>query len=240
MIRCPACFSANFDTVSPGQFRCRGQVLRDVVPPGYGGNAGAAGIPLYGECGQLFNEVAGLQAGVKAAQAEAAVERDRQAAAKAAAAQAAEQKDLERRKIAVLTALKAAGNPGLKQRQVPGRYYLSFFARLFGQVGQDMPVDVEPAWPTGSFTWVLSGAHGVDDFEELETGFTPSERFVPMGYGTDGDDVEILYRRRRMWSTGNVGYRGRKPSLSDIVPALERCLDASAVKLRQPNPRDRM
>lgn len=228
MIRCPACFSANFETISPGHFRCRGQVLRDVVPPGYGGNAGAAGIPLYGECGHLFDEDAGLKAAAKAAQAEAAVERDRRAAAEAAAARAAEQKDLERRKVAVLADLQAAGNPGLKRRQVPGRYYLSFFARLFGQVGQDMPVDVEPAWPIGRFTWVSSGAHGVDNFEELETGYTPSERIVPMDYGTEGDDVEILYRRRRLWSTGNVAYFGRRPSLKDIVTALERCVGMSS------------
>jgi hypothetical protein len=221
-VRCPVCLDANFETISPGRFRCTSNVVLDAVPPGMGGNVGVTPIPLSGSCETLFDTQAGVAAAARHAQARAAAERDRKEKAEDAARRAAEQEDLQERKASALARLKAAGNPGLVQRRVPGRYHLSFSARIFGKVGEDRPVDVEPAWPVGSCTWVRSGSHGVDNFEELETGFTPTGRIVPMEYKTQGDEVEILYRKRRL---GSSGIENSGPSLQDIVTALERCLN---------------
>jgi len=226
LIRCPICLSSTVQVVSPGQFLCAGKVLRDEVPPGQGGNIGTAPIPLYGWCGHVFDEEAGRIAAVKAAEREEAARREQQAKNEAHALRVAEQKELEHRKVVLLAALKTAGNPGLEPRRVPGHYHLSLSARVLGKVGVVRPVDVEPAWPIdGRFTWRHSGSHGMDIFEALKTGYTPTGRFVPMEHGTEGDkNVEILYMRRRMWRSVDVGYHGRTPSVADVVHALERCL----------------
>jgi hypothetical protein len=151
---------------------------------------------------------------------------DRRRAAETAPtrARAAHAEDLEDRRVAALAALKELGNPGLRPRRVPGRYHLSLVARVLGRVGEDRPVDVEPAWPIGRLTWKRPWQHGQEDVQTLDSGYTPSERIVPMEHATEGDRVERLYSR---W-TLDIGraYRSdaRVIELTAIVTALEAAL----------------
>jgi hypothetical protein len=92
------------------------------------------------------------------------------------------------------------------RRSVPGRYHLSASAKLFGRVGEDQNVEVEPAWPVGACTWSQPGMRGSDRYETLPTGLTPSRRVVPMTRATEGDAVESAYTRsKRGTEPGSFG-----------------------------------
>ena len=57
---------------------------------------------------------------------------------------------------------------------------------------------VEPAWPIGIFGWMRPAMLGTKAREELQTGYTPSGRVVPMDHVTCSDGVTDrhgLYRR---------------------------------------------
>jgi hypothetical protein len=111
----------------------------------------------------------------------------------------------------------------VQRRFVPGRYYLSLGARVFGRIGKNLLVEVEPAWPIGDFTWVSTQAHGTEHFETIPTGYTPTERFVPMFYATAGDVVELLYRRRDLCRPALYRDASRRsPQPSDVVIAPQR------------------
>lgn len=138
--------------------------------------------------------------------------------AAAAALQVAEKEHEEQRRVETLASLKAAGNPRLQARSVPGRYNLSIFARIFGRVGKAVLVDVEPAWPIGVCRWMHWGRGEQQNFEDLESGYTPSQRIVPMHFATKGDDVEILYAKRNL----HVPFAHSYPTM--VVTALERAI----------------
>lgn len=197
-VRCPACYGQQFKVLSPGRLQCTTELIIDAVPPGIGANRGYVPIPIYGPCNGIYDERTG-------AAAEAEYDQNRQAAkqredqARAEREKNAEiQTDLERRKDAALLALRKAGNPGTQPRRIAGWFGYTLLERLLGKPGHDVYVDAEPAWPIGTLTWVHDGSHGVEHVEQLETGYTPSRRYVPMQYGTEGDDVHILNRRRRI------------------------------------------
>lgn len=59
---CPRCRGTTFHDLGGGQYSCAGQILVDAVPPGMGGNAGPAPIPLYGPCGHTFTRSEGERA----------------------------------------------------------------------------------------------------------------------------------------------------------------------------------
>ena len=223
MLRCPSCLGDVFETLGPGQYRCTNRVVIDAVPPGMGGNLGFAAIPIYGNCGRGFDEQTGQHAAARMAETQAANERERQAVLAAAKYRAAEQENLDRRKIAALAALRAAENPGLRQRHVPNYRRLSFADRFFRLLREDAPADVEPAWLIGVYTWVRPGQRGSDTFEQLDTGYTPSGRYVPMNHGTAGDDVHVLCRCHKLWSYQDFRHhRGKSPTDAETVAILER------------------
>lgn len=51
---CPACGGTIRVDLGGGRFHCRSQVVKNAVPPGQGGNAGPAAIPIYGDCGHTY------------------------------------------------------------------------------------------------------------------------------------------------------------------------------------------
>lgn len=53
-MKCPRCSGADYRNIAAGLRECTSRVLADVVPPGMGGNATAAGIPLYRTCGYRY------------------------------------------------------------------------------------------------------------------------------------------------------------------------------------------
>src|SRR5579863_5920909 len=131
-IRCPSCGGSQFEVVSPGRLRCTSKTIIDAVPPGQGGNIGTAPIPLYGRCGTVFTQQDVERAAARAAQLLAEQQRQRDEEVR----RAAEKKELQVRKTAALAKLAALGNPGLVERSVPGRYYLSVSRRLLGKLGE--------------------------------------------------------------------------------------------------------
>jgi hypothetical protein len=215
-MRCPVCKGLEYEVVSPGMLRCVTERVVSAVPPGQGGNVGLSPIPLLGPCLAVSSEdewrAAELDWQQKMAQ-RAAAEANYRAYQEA-------QRRLERRRVELLAELKRLGNPGLQRRNVPGRYHLSLTRKLLGQVGEHKLVEVEPAWPIGTFTWVWTGAYGVRNCEDLPTGYTPTERFVPMQYATKGDPVEMLYDKRHIDSVP-------EPTVSGVVNALERALNGA-------------
>jgi hypothetical protein len=233
-LRCPKCGSTNYAVDPPGRLRCLARVMIDAVPPGLGGNHGLTPIPIYGDCGMFFTEQEAREAAAAFAHKAERRQAQAQEVERHRREQAAAEADLERRYEATIIALKAAGNPGLQQRRVPGRYYLSPVARFFGRVGKEGLVDVEAAWPIGTVTWIKPAApHGCFFTEDLPTGYTPSRRIVPMDYATTGDDVEAPYQRRRLvgraelWSDhigGPDRHEIRPVRRLDITEALERIL----------------
>lgn len=111
------------------------------------------------------------------------------------------------------------------RRLVPGRYYLFPAAKFLGQVGEDLNVEVEPAWAVGSCTWSQPGPHGTDRYEELLTGVTPSGRIVPMTRATTGDNVEMLYARWKRGTDNSSGLsQGTTLYPESIATALERII----------------
>jgi hypothetical protein len=78
---------------------------------------------------------------------------------------------------------------------------------------------------------VSTGMHGVDVFENLPTGITPDGKIVPMEHAADHDNVDILYRKRKLWTAipnSPFGTETVRVSTDDIVRALEA---ASAKRL---------
>jgi hypothetical protein len=215
---CPVCSGTASERLPDGNLRCTSQVVVGGVPPGMGGNATLQHVPIYGVCGAVASEAAWR---AKAAE----VRREGKKARMEAELRQQAERDLERCRIELLAKLAQLGYPGTRERNVPGRYHLSRSAKLFGRVGDVLPVSVEAAWPIGAFTWMKVGAHGTEHFEELPTGYTPTERIVPLDHGIEGDDaVERLFRR---WSLPLIGPNGRpirKPSKEDIVAGLENAL----------------
>lgn len=169
MLRCPSCRNAAFETVSSGEYRCVAEIMVDAVPPGALGNPGLAAIPIYGTCGYRFDEESGRNAAVLVAERQASDERARQEAQAAAEQRAAERKELARRVEAALATLRAAGNPGVRQRLVPDHRSLSFADRFFRQLREDSPADVEPAWLVGVYTWVRPRPRGSDIYNTLSS-----------------------------------------------------------------------
>ncbi len=227
----PTCLNAWYEPLVPGQFRCVANVLIDAVPPGMGGNPGPVPIPLYGPCHRLFDEQSGAAAAVAFTQAQTRANQVRQAQANAAARYAEEQEELQQRQIRALMALKAAGNPGLRPRRIlTGAIKPPMLGEFLGwylgrRTVSVLPVDAEPAWPLGKFTWLRNSRYGEVDSADLDTGFTPTERIVPLEFGTSGDAVREHYPARSMWSNRDSHMKpGRAPSLRDIVVALERNL----------------
>jgi hypothetical protein len=228
-MQCPVCAGVDFQVDTPGVLRCTSQVLVNAVPSGMSGNLSPQPVPVYGPCGNLAPErewqAATQRAELLARESEA--ERKREDACRARKAR--EQFDLEDRQNELLAKLREVGNPGQVERCVPGAYRLSLLDRVFGRLGSDAPVPVEPAWPIGTFTWMQVGSHGVEDFQDLATGFTATGRFVPIEYATVGDEVEVLYRRRSMPAAGL--YPGRvihRPTVREVVVALERAFASAS------------
>lgn len=232
-VSCPSCGGRNFEVASPGRLRCISEIVVGAVPPGHGGNPWLHPAPIFGPCGYVAAEVDWRAAGaVAAAEAERRADEERRAAERRAE-EAAQRDALERRRSALLAALEDAGNPGLERRRVPGRFYLSLFARMFGRPSTEVLVNAEPAWPIGRFTWMWIGSHGTENFEHLATGMTPDGRFVPMHHGTKTDDVHILLGKRTLWEP--TLYRcddGRSPQTADIVAALEKVAAMAGVTVQ--------
>ncbi len=224
-MQCPSCGGSQYVVVSPGRLRRVTERVVDAVAPGLGGNRGLQPLPIYGRCNVIASELDWTEAAVLAVRADKQAQVRAAAAAKASQERHDRQRALERRRDELLANLEQLGHPGLQTRRVPGKYHLTAMAKLLGRVGEDRKVEVEPAWPIGSFTWVEIRSHGLEHFEQLPTGLTPSRRLVPMGYATQGDSVEMLYFRRSLPNpTLHSGEIIRQPATSDIVAALERAL----------------
>jgi hypothetical protein len=226
-MRCPVCGGTTYQAHSPGLLLCTSQVVADAVPPGVSGNFSLQPVPIYGPCEAVASEAEWRAAG-KRAESLAREHEAKRAREEARMAREADQRQhLEQRQSDLLAALHDAGNPGQEARRVPGRYYLSPLDRILGRVGKDVLVDVESAWPLGSFTWMDIRSHGTEHFADIATGFTASGRFVPMEYATAGDPVEMLYRRRSMPDPGLHPRQSiRMPTTRDVVGALEHAAES--------------
>ncbi|WP_125677142.1 hypothetical protein [Amycolatopsis sp. WAC 04182] len=199
-----------------------------------GANRGYTPIPIYGPCNRKYDQQAGEAAEIafEHARQSAKIRADEDKMERKKEAEA--QTDLERRKYAALLELKKAGNPGTLPRRVVGQYEYTLFERWLGKSGHEVYVDAEPAWPIGTFRWEWSGSHGVDHVEDLATGYTPSGRYVPMQYGTEGDDVHILYRKHRIRKPGYDYSHGPLPTSVQLVEGLERAVKS----IRRPKHND--
>jgi hypothetical protein len=233
---CPVCGGRTFEVASPGRLRCITEVAVNALPPGEGGNVWPHPIPIYGQCGHVASDADWRATGAMAdAEATRRAEHDRLAAERRAQ-ETPRRTALERRHAALFAALRAAGNPGLVRRRVPGRFHRSLFARVFGRPSQEVLVETEPAWLIGSFTWMWIGSHGMENFENIATGVTPDGRFVPMRHGTETDDVHILLKKRTLWQPTVHRYDlGRSPETADIVAALEAVAAKAGVEIPQHN-----
>ena len=225
---CPHCGGAKFEPAPQGAFRCVNQLLVNAVPPGASGNMGPAAIPIYGLCGTLFTRAAGQ---AKADEALARRREVEEAAAARAAADARQAQELQQRRESAVAELKALGPTALVPRKVLGRYRRTLLHQILSVSGQDELVEVEGAWPIGSFTWSHRSGYGGTSAENLPTGLTPSGRIVPMESAGKGDDVEDQYKRlslagqRGPNEVGNPA-GGRRPARKeDIVAGLERYLE---------------
>lgn len=228
-MRCPSCGGTTFEVVRPGTLRCVTERVVNAVPPGQGGNFGVQPIPIYGPCQSVAPEQAWRETALRLKREEAERRSRTRASEQAAIALKEQAERLERRRVELLVELERRGNPGIQRRLVPGRRHLSIIAKIFGRVGTDMPVEAESAWPIGTFTWWQTMSHGVEQYENLETGYTPTGRLVPMDFATSGDPVHVLYGRRKL---AGGPYRPqsrdkvelRQPANGDIVRALENAL----------------
>lgn len=237
-MKCPVCGGASFEDAGSGMYRCTSTVITGAVPPGHGGNLGLSPIPIRGACGAVFSHADGVQAATAYAKKDARRRTRAQEGERLRRERAAADAETERRLESAWAALEAGGNQGLQPRLVPGRYYLSLLDRMLGRVGKDELVEVEGAWPIGTFSWYNpAGPHGGFLIEDLPSGYTPTGRVVPLEYGTAGDNVEMLYARRRLakidelWSdhVGDPKYPVvRQVRSEDIAQALERALAASS------------
>ena len=75
-VLCPSCAGTALDVLPNGDLRCESQIIKNLVPPGLGGNATSAPVPIYGPCGAIFTAARGHEAETRAqnavrAQAEA-------------------------------------------------------------------------------------------------------------------------------------------------------------------------
>jgi hypothetical protein len=149
-------------------------------------------------------------------QAEADEYRRRQATDETASQAAVEQRISE-----TLTMLRANGTPGLYARRLKTVERAQGLRKAFGRSAKDVVVDAEGAWPIGRFTWTKSGPHGVDLFGDLPSGYTSGGRIVPLEEGTEGDPVDVLYRRWRLYD-GEWGCDDPKePTPADVLSGLE-------------------
>ena len=130
-----------------------------------------------------------------------------------------------------LAVLRAHGNPCLQQRR------FRVVKRDFGLFKRtvEIVVDAEGAWPIGTFTWRQSGELGTDTVRNLQTGYTPTGRLVPMYRGTEGDPVDVLQPGYRLWRPSDrhesgPSFRACSPGFWDITAGLEDAIDQAGLR----------
>jgi hypothetical protein len=87
--------------------------------------------------------------------------------------------------------LAEAGNPGLRPRQTTGWRPAKGLERLMRPSGRDVTVDLEPAWPMGTYAW----RDQKQVWFTAETGFTPSGHIVLITQAAPSDEVEVVVAR---------------------------------------------
>lgn len=130
--------------------------------------------------------------------------------------------DAQKRVERALIVLAERGNPWLQAREVPGRWQRPTpVDRLLGRSGRIVRVAVEPAWPLGRFQWEFRQR----SFSELETGYTPTGRVVPMLEAVSGDDVDEQLCHQRLGTESRSSGKGRPLTTEHIADTLERYAD---------------